>query len=269
MNEAELAFCEILDCDRISLYLNRDSCLSRDVSAALAAVLKRRAAGEPIQYILGKAEFFGLQFILTPDVLIPRPESEVLAEAVVKYAYRLSPIANRILEIGTGSGCIAISLAKLLPNVEITATDISEKALGVALENSRIHQVSDRIKFLQSNLFRSSKISDKRFAICVFNPPYIPSSQIERLQPELRYEPRIALDGGIDGLDFYRRTIKEAADYLATGGLLIMEIGYNQQEAVGDIFKRSLSFEIIEFVRDYNNRDRVVIAKKAAKRWIN
>ena len=263
MNETELAFCEILDCDRASLYLNKCSLPDKDKSEKIASVLKRRALGEPVQYILGKAEFLGLEFRVTPDVLIPRPETELLAETAIKYVTRAQEHKStslNILELGTGSGCIAISLAKLLSQTEITATDISEKALAVARENARLNEAN--IDFIQSDLFSSYDLSASSYELIVFNPPYIASAEIAKLQPELQYEPRIALDGGKDGLNFYRRIIKDAPDYLVPEGYLIMEMGFGQSEAIKNIIHDSKKLKILETVKDYNNIDRVIAAKR-------
>lgn len=263
MNESELLFCEILDCDRMSLYQNRFLYLDKDKSSAISLVLKRRLCGEPIQYILGKTEFMGLELKVTPEVFIPRLETEILVETVIDYAYRLSPMACRILELGTGSGCIAISLAKYLSGFNITATDISQAALNIAKENAKINNVMDKITFLKSNLFESLAIYDMRYAICVCNPPYIPTQEIEELQPEIRYEPRVALDGGKDGLDFYRWIIKEAPRFLKKGGFLIMEMGFGQGGAIKNIFQKPGVFEIIEVVKDYNNIERIIVSRKS------
>lgn len=262
MNEPELLFSEILNCNRVSLFLNKESPLDKDKSTLIASVLKRRIKGEPIQYILGKTEFMGLEFKVNQDVFIPRAETEILVETAINYAYRLSPVAYRILELGTGSGCIAISLAKYLTNFNITATDISQKALDIAQDNAEINNVANKIIFLKSNLFESLPICDMRYAICVCNPPYVPTAEIEGLQPEIKYEPDIALDGGRDGLDFYRRLVTFAPEYLNKRGFLIIEMGFNQRPAVENIFQKSGNFEIIEVVRDYNNIERVVVARK-------
>lgn len=265
MNESELIFTEILNCNRPSLYLDKDIVLNRAKSSLVSNILKRRIKGEPIQYILGKTEFMGLEFKVTKDVLIPRPETEIIVETVIKYAYGLSLMAYGILELGTGSGCIAVSLAKYLPHFDITATDISEEALNIAKENAKNNNVADRIMFLKSNLFESLPICHMPYAICVCNPPYIRTQDIETLQPEIRYEPRQALDGGKDGLDFYRNIIERAPSYLKEDGFLIMEMGFNQGEAIKNIFQNSGYFEIIGLIKDYNNFDRIIIAKKRDK----
>jgi len=257
MNETELLFSEVLDCDRASLYLNRNRSLSEDQSAFISATLKRRIKGEPIQYILGKTEFMGLELKVNPNVLIPRTETEILVETVLKYAGKEK--LTRILDLGTGSGCIAISLFKNLINPEIDACDISVKALELAGENSALY--SARINFIQSDLFGS--LSNKKYDIIVSNPPYVEEGQIIKLQPELQFEPRIALAGGTDGLDFYRRIILEAGDHLKNNGLLIVEIGFGQVELLKKIFNDSNKFKITEVIKDYNNIDRVVVARKA------
>ncbi len=260
MNEVELLFTDILNCDRPSLYLDKDISLDKAQSCFVSDALKRRAKGEPIQYILGKAEFMGLKFIVAPDVLIPRPETEILVEKTIEITRSGRTAVKSILDVGTGSGCIAISLAKNLPGVEITAVDICEKAIKIAGENAVLNNV--KINFLKSDLFDNYELKANGYEIIVSNPPYIPDTEINALQPEIKYEPRLALEGGRDGLGFYRRIIKSAHLYLKENGLLIMEIGFNQKEDVKNIFKLSGYFEIIEEVKDYNNLDRVVIAKK-------
>ena len=262
MTESELLFMQALNCDRADLYLDKDRHLTLIQASFISDALKRRAGGEPIQYILGRAEFMGLEFKVNRDVLIPRPETEILVETALKYANRLSPEAGRILELGTGSGCIAISLAKFLPDFKITATDISLGALKTAEENARLNKMAGRVDFLISDLFASLAPQDKKYAICVCNPPYIRSNEIHRLQPEVRYEPRVALDGGSDGLDFYRKIIEGASDHLKSGGELIMEMGFGQKRGIEGIFSGFSHFEIGEVVKDYNNIERVIVARK-------
>jgi len=263
MDEKELLFTEILKCDRAGLYQKRKAALGKDKARLASRVLKRRSEGEPLQYILGKSDFFGLEFKVTPDVFIPRPETEVLVEAALGYirkAQKEKPGILNILELGTGCGCIAVSLAKSLQNVLITATDISEKALEIARKNALLNKVGKKIKFLPSDLFY---FCNRNYDVIISNPPYIPSAQIHELQPEIQFEPRIALDGGSDGLAFYHRIIRESVHFLKDGGLLILEIGFNQIGAVKNIFsENSREFQIIHVVTDYNKIDRVVVAKK-------
>jgi len=265
VNEAELLFTEVLNCDRLSLFLNKGSCLDKDKSAYIASVLKRRSAGEPIQYILGKAEFMGLEFKVNKDTLIPRPETEILVEETLEAAREfLMPPRDRglnMLDMGTGSGCIAVSLAKLMPKVKIDAVDISEKALKTAGENARSNSVIENIKFIQSDLFTNRRLRFMNYDMIISNPPYVATAEIGDLQPEIKHEPVISLDGGKRGLDFYRRIIAEAPDYLKDGGFLIMEMGFKQKDSIKEIFQKSGYFEIIRIAKDYNNIDRVITAR--------
>ena len=260
MNEAELLFTDILKCGRPSLYLDKGISLNKAQSSFISDALNRRIQGEPIQYILGKAEFMGLEFKVTPDVLIPRPETEILVEKAIEIVYSSGFMVCSILDVGTGSGCIAVSLAKFIKDAKVTAVDISGPALQIAEQNAISNNV--RVNFLESDLFSSCELRAMSYELIVSNPPYIPTQGIGALQPEIKYEPRLALDGGRDGLDFYRRIINNAHIYLKENGLLIMEIGFNQKEAVKNIFKVCGYFEIIDEVKDYNNINRIIIAKK-------
>jgi len=270
MNETELLFTEILNCNRMSLYINKDLRLGKRESALVSAVLKRRVAGQPLQYILGKTEFMGLEFKVTPEVLIPRPETEVLVEIVLRLASsalckKISlPAGNSgldILDLGTGSGCIAVSLAKFISQARITATDNSQKALEVARFNASMNAVSDKVRFIHSDLFSNHKLRSISYDVIVSNPPYIPTTEIEDLPVEVRCEPHIALNGGKDGLNFYRSIVNQAYDYLKAGGFLVMEMGYNQYEDINKIIKLSGKFKLIDTVKDYNNIKRVIVAK--------
>ena len=257
MNEAELLFSEVLGCDRIDLYLDKAKLVDKDKLRLISSVLKRRIKGEPIQHILGKTEFMGLEFKVNPDVLIPRPETEILVETALKYINKEK--GTRILDLGTGSGCIAVSLYKNSVDSAIDASDVSNKALEVAGENACLNNA--KINFIQSDLFNA--LGYKEYDMIISNPPYIVSAEIRKLQPELRFEPVLALDGGTDGLDFYRRIIVGAPDYLKNGGWLILEIGFGQKSAIEKIFLDSGRFEIAGVIKDYNNIARVIIARKA------
>jgi release factor glutamine methyltransferase len=263
MDEAELLFTHLLNCDRMSLYLNKDLPLEKNKSVLISSVLKCRMRGEPLQYILGKTEFMGLEFKVSPDVLIPRPETELLVEVALAAA-RLLNVSGplEILEIGTGSGCIAVSLAKFIPRAKISATDVSPEALEIARENAAAFGVQDRVKFIHSDLFAALPRSNKGYALCISNPPYVVSSQIQRLQPELSFEPRIALDGGSDGLEFYRKLINPIYSYLDDHGLLIIEIGLGQKDAVLDMLRDSGKFQVRDVIKDYNRIDRVVVERR-------
>lgn len=262
MNETELVFTEILNCNRTSLYLDRSLHWDRDKSLAVSKVIKRRMTGEPLQYILGKTEFMGLEFKVNADVLIPRPETEILVEKAIALTHNLETGVHkpRILDMCTGAGCIAVSLAKFIIPLKIDAVDVSREALGVAQANARAHRVE--VNFILSDLFNSCSLKPYSYDIIVSNPPYIPSAEIDNLETEVKCQPAIALDGGRDGLDFYRRIIAQAPRYLRKNGFLAMEIGFNQREAIKDIFRDYSNFEIVEVVKDYSQIDRIIVAKK-------
>jgi len=266
MNESELLFTQILDCNRADLYLNRDLPLAKDKAALVSSVLRKRCCGEPLQYILGKTEFMGWEFMVAPGVLIPRPETEILVEAAVKIAPRRpgAPASQlKVLDLGTGSGCIAISLAKFIKNINVTASDISGEALEIAKQNASLNNVE--IRFLQGDLFSNYDLRPMTYDLIISNPPYVPTAEIDTLQPEVRQEPAIALDGGRDGLDFYRRIIAEAPAYLRGEGFLIMEMGFNQCSAIKEIFNSCGKFRIVEVIKDYTHIDRVIVAKMKSK----
>jgi release factor glutamine methyltransferase len=266
MSEAELLFTEVLNYSRSDLYLNRAFVLDKYTAARIASVLKRRIAGEPIQYIIGSTEFMGLRFGVIRGVFIPRPETEILVERVLGLAGSVRRIGSEtieILDIGTGSGCIAVAVAKLSPSVlAVTATDISLKAFILAAGNARLQGVDGRIRFVKSDLFASNKVCDRQYDIIVSNPPYVPTAEINRLQPEVRCEPWVALDGGEDGLAFYRRIIPKATDYLKRDGFLVMEIGYGQGGFVQRIIEGTQRLHLVEVVKDYSGIDRVIITKR-------
>jgi len=228
----------------------------------IAQALRRRVRGEPLAYILGKTEFMGLEFYVSPEVLVPRQDTEVLVEAAIGWVNKLTcQQANKlkILEIGTGSGCIAVSLARALSGCRITATDISAPALEVAAENARKNKVSGQIDFIQNDLFPPAGAVKEKFDLIVSNPPYVRSADIAALEPEVRAEPRLALDGGKDGLDFFRRILRDGEDWLRPGGAVMAEMGYDQKEAVSALCSRSEKFTIQDIIKDYNGIDRVVV----------
>lgn len=219
----------------------------------------------PVQYIIGHTEFCGLDFIVNEDVLIPRPETELLVDAATElfYAIRNTRDARRelrILDLGTGSGNIAIALTKRVSNCKMVASDISEGAVEVARINAEKHGVSDRIEFIASDLFE--KI-EGRFDIIVSNPPYIANGEFKTLQKEVLMEPRVALVGGEDGIDFYRRIISATPRYLVNGGALVMEIGYGQKAGILEIINQN-GMKPEEVRIDHNLIDRAIIA-----RWTN
>lgn len=213
--------------------------------------------GIPLQHITHQQEFMKMNFYVNQDVLIPRPDTEVLVEEVIKIAKRIN--AKKILDLCTGSGAIAISLAKYLENSQITAVDISEKALTVAERNAKTNGVQNQIAFLSSDLFKN--LPKEKYDIIVSNPPYIKREIIKSLDEEVQKEPLIALDGGEDGLDFYKKIIKEAHKYLIPEGYLCLEIGYNQKDEVIKLIEKEERFKNIYSKKDLYGIDRIIIAE--------
>lgn len=249
---AILCFC--LGCDKAFLYSHDDYVLSEAERESYFDAIKRRMTGEPLQYITGSQEFMSLDFLVTPGVLIPRQDTEILVEAVIQAVKNKEN--TTILDIGTGSGCIAISLAHFIKNCSVTAVDISKDALEVAQKNALRCGVEDRITFIESDLL--SNISKCEFDVIVSNPPYIPAQEVETLESQVKdFEPRTALDGGKDGMDFYRRITKDAGSFLKSDGLLAFEVGFNQSRQVAEIMRES--FKDIKIKKDLAGIERVVM----------
>jgi release factor glutamine methyltransferase len=206
-------------------------------------LLERRKARQPVSQIIGKREFFGGDFFVNSDVLDPRPDSESLIELVLE-RFPNCDEEIKILELGVGSGCLIITLLKAFKNAAATAVDVSDKALEVAKKNAQNHQVLERLKLQNSNLFSALNDSSK-FDLIISNPPYIPSKEIENLQAEVRlFEPLLALDGGVDGLDFYRKIAAQSQNFLSENGQIILEIGFGQKEDITKIFtQKNFSLE--------------------------
>ena len=236
--------------------------VTQDQQAAYDALIQRRAANEPIQYITGEQEFYGLALRVTPAVLIPRPETELLVEAVlteVKQGGLKS--ALRILDVGTGSGAIAIALAHNLPSAQIIAVDLSGTALEVAVVNTARHQLMDRIQFIESDLLEGLASDGLPFDVIVSNPPYVPANDRASLHPQVRdYEPGVALFAGADGLDIYRRLIPQARAALLPNGLLALEIGHGQREAIASLLS---GWNEVRFVDDLQQIARIAVARRA------
>lgn len=228
--DAQTLLAHALGQDRTYLIIHFNRQLSAELTAHYQALLARRATGEPLQYIVGKQEFYGLEFEVTPEVLIPRPETELLVEEVIRLAADL--IQPLILDVGTGSGCIAVAVARELETAQLIATDISPAALAVARRNAQRNEVEARIEFIESDLLRAVN-PDLKADFFLSNPPYIAASEMPTLQREVRdWEPRGALTDSADGLSFYRRLLVEAPGYLKPGGRLIFEMGYQQAETI-------------------------------------
>jgi release factor glutamine methyltransferase len=253
--DAELLLADLLQLDRVGLYLNFERPLQAEELAAYRDKVRRRAGREPLAYILGKAEFWSLSLKVTPDVLIPRPDTELLVEQAL---LRLSGPAQ-VLDVGTGSGALAIALAHERPEWAITAIDVSPAALAVAADNARSNGVEGRITFLKENL---TKLPAGPFHLIVANPPYIPQAELATLMPEVRdFEPQLALDGGRDGLDAYRALARQSGEVLMSEGWLLVEVGIDQAAAVREMFADAGLTEIFS-ARDLAGIERVVGGKK-------
>jgi release factor glutamine methyltransferase len=257
---AELLLAHTLNCKRLDLYLSFDRPLDDNEVNLYRDFIKRRGKAEPLQYIIGQVEFYGLVFKVNPSVLIPRPETEILIEAIINSVSKDGKI--KILDIGAGSGNISICLAKHLPHAFITSTDINQQALETAKENALQNGVPDRINFSLHNIESDESIYNNDFDIVVSNPPYISIGEFPSLKPELKvYEPKIALTDFDDGLKFFRIISLKASDYLKLKGKLFFELGAGQSEYVKNIMVEN-GFNEIAVKKDYQQIDRVISGVK-------
>ena len=262
--DAEVLLRHVLNMEKEQLCVNGDAPISAGQQMEFRGLLLRRSRREPVAYITGHKEFWSMDFFVTPAVLIPRPETELLVEVALQYVTQLasgSPV--KVLDVGAGSGAISVCLAKGQAAWQIFAVDISPVALDVARLNARRHGVADRIRFLPGDLFAPIKPLPETFDLIVSNPPYIRSGELSMLAPEIcEWEPTVALDGGVDGLDTYRRIIEEGHSYLTTGGSIVLEIGADMASAVADLFSRSGYYGPVSVYQDYAGKDRVIAAMK-------
>jgi release factor glutamine methyltransferase len=262
--DAEALLSHIIMKDRVWLITHRDDALEDDHQRGFADVVQRRTRREPLQHIIGNQEFWGLEFKVSPDVLIPRPETEFIIEAALAIVRdRNTPV--RIIDLCTGSGCIAVSLAKELTAARVIATDASEKALALARENTRGHGVSERIRFLPGDLFEPLEELDIRgqIDIIVSNPPYVRAGDLPMLQPEVRdYEPEMALIAGPEGTELAMKIIQRAPAYLKKNGALIMEMGMGQAEALTRMVEATGAYAKPAVLKDLAGIERVLVARK-------
>ena len=253
--EAQLLLQHVLNVNRAWLIAHENDALQPNIHEAFEALLNRRLAGEPMAYILGSREFFGLDLLVTPDTLIPRPDTETLVEAAL--AKILNNTNLSILDLGTGTGAIALAIAKNCPQVSITAVDASNAALEVAKKNAQNLNIHN-VEFVISNWF--DNLSNQRFDVIVSNPPYIEENDDHLTQGDLRFEPISALASGADGLDDIRQIIENCLVYLKPQGWLMMEHGYNQADQVADLMTQS-GLTNIETIQDLGGNNRVTISK--------
>lgn len=249
--DAEVLLAHILNCRRLYLYVDAEKSLSPEQITRYENLIERRAKKIPVAYLIGQREFMGLNFAVTPNVLIPRPDTEILTQLAIE---NLSGDNPTFADIGTGSGAICISILKYVKNSSAAAVDISKDAVTCAQFNAEKFGVDDRVKFFVGNLFEP--LRGQKFHAIISNPPYIPTKDLSTLQDEVKIEPQIALDGGVDGLDFYRRIVDDAPNFLFSGGFLAVEIGINQANAVKNLFAKN--FTDIEIICDLAGIERVV-----------
>ncbi len=262
--DAEVLLAHIVKKDRAWLIAHDRDALDTAEGKFFEEAIQRRSRREPLQYITGRQEFWGLDFLVTPDVLIPRPETELLVESAARFA-REAGRNIAVIDICTGSGCVAVSLARELAGARIFACDVSAQALAVARENARLNGVSDRIRFLEGDLFEPCEELDIRGGIDMItaNPPYIPAGDLQTLQPEVRdYEPGTALIGGPAGTEIQKRILALAHGFLKNHGVLIMEMGMGQAAELRKTADNAGSYESIEILKDLAGIDRVIVARK-------
>lgn len=246
----------ILNFNRQEIIANLDKEVKEEQRVRYYLALIEIIQGMPIQYITNKQEFMKLDFYVDENVLIPQPDTEILVEKAIEEAKKIENV--EILDMCTGSGCIGISIAKNIENAKVTLVDISENVIEIAKKNALRNKVESQLAFIQSNMFEKV---EKKFDIIVSNPPYIKTDVIPKLDKQVQNEPHIALDGGKDGLKFYKIIIEEAKKYLKENGKLILEIGYDQKEEVENLIKQSRQYKKIEVIKDLSQNDRVIIGK--------
>jgi release factor glutamine methyltransferase len=259
--QVELLLAHVLQMPRMKLYLNFERPLTESELETLRGLVKRRGEREPLQHIVGSTSFCGLEITVNRDVLIPRPETELLAEQAWKFLATLNCQPSTILDFGTGSGCLALAIAAKSPQARVHGIDISEAALKLAQENALRLGLAERVLFHAGDGFNALLVGTS-FDLIVSNPPYIPSAEIGTLQPEVRdHDPRLALDGGADGLDLYRRLAVEAGPWLKPGGRLMLEHGDGQDDAVTELLTQH-DWTVQGVLKDYSGRGRILIAHR-------
>jgi release factor glutamine methyltransferase len=258
MLEATLLLSKLMKVDKVYIYTHGKDEVPEEIVEEYMKAVEKRSKGYPIQYIIKEKEFMGLDFYIEEGVLIPRPDTEVIVEYILAYIDKNHPNENiKVLDIGIGSGAIGLSVAYYRKNTYVYGVDISPAALKVAGINRDRFKLTN-VKLLESDLFEKID-KDEKFHIIASNPPYIPTETIDRLQEEVKnYEPRIALDGGREGMDFYRRIVPESKEYLNEKGLLILEIGYDQGNQVRDLMLKE-GFKDVKILKDLQGLDRAVL----------
>jgi release factor glutamine methyltransferase len=275
---AELVLSHILQMKRIELYTQFNKPVTTHQLDQLHKLVKRAGQNEPIAYLIGKTEFYSLEFNITPDCMIPRPETELLVERAIEFL-RTRPVGNLmagnrgvpngdgalVCDLCTGSGCIAVAIAKNFPDARIIATDISDAALKVAATNIKKHRLENRVTLLTGDLFDPlvPQIDTEKFDLIVCNPPYVSASEFETLDKNVKdYEPKLSLFAGTDGLDIHRRIIENAGSFLKPDAALMLEIGPTQGQAIRNLLEQKGAFGEIKIEKDFNNNDRIALSRK-------
>ena len=263
---AEMLLSHVTGLKRIELYTNFEKTLPQDQLDKLHALVKRCGDQEPVAYLVGQTEFYSIQMKVTPDCLIPRPETELLTEKAIEFLRkRPQETEQYVCDLCTGSGCIAVAIAKNCKAVKVIATDISDAALSVAARNVTEYKLQDRIQLLCGDLFEPviEGLDVTRFDLIVCNPPYVTSSEYHELENKVKdYEPKQALYAGRDGLDIYRRIAAIIGEHLKEDGALMLEIGFAHGNSVRKLLEKTELFSNIQIEKDFNNNDRIVLAKK-------
>ena len=263
---AELLLSYVLEMKRIELYTHFDKPVAGQQLDRLHDLVKRAGQNEPIAYLTGKTEFYSLELNVTPDCLIPRPETELLVERAIEFLQTRTD-RQSVCDLCTGSGCVAVAIAKNFAEADIIATDICDAALEIAAKNVEKHQLSGRIQLLCGDLFDPivPQLDVEKFDLIVCNPPYVSAAEFEKLDRNVKeYEPKSALFAGADGLDVYRKIIEKAGAFLKTGAALMLEIGYAQGQAVRELLERVGCFAEIKIEKDNQHNDRIAIAIKTS-----
>lgn len=261
---AELLLSFVLGMERIELYMHFDQPVKEPQLDKLHSLVKRCIQNKPVQYLTGKCEFYSLSLTVSPDCLIPRPETELLVERAIEFL-RSWQGKQYVCDLCTGCGCLAVAIAKNFADAKIVATDISDKALAIAAQNVAKYKLQERIELLQGDLFEPiiSQLDVKEFDLIICNPPYVSKVEYEKLDMKVKnYEPKLALDGGADGLDVYRRIAGIAGSHLKKNGALLLEIGLAQGRQVKKLLEETNAFSPIKSEKDFNNNDRIVTAIK-------
>lgn len=256
--EIEIILCNLLKCERLDLYMRGMELISDEIRERFEAIIERRLTRYPIQYILEESWFYGRSFFVSPAVMVPTPETELLCETAIRYIQQHKIEHARVLDIGVGSGVISVTMALELTDCEIVALDISEDALSVARKNAADLGAEHRIEFRQSDFFAAVK-PDETFDLILSNPPYINDGEYADLPPEVKADPKISLTSGADGLNAVRTILKHAPLHLSPNGRLIFEIGYDQAEQVSKLTADDDRYKSIAILKDYNDCDRLVI----------